>query len=244
MTLADDPRPSPSIPTKITIEQAKSRVDYGIITIKPEEFSAVLKRLPPRFEALGQTQYNISQIEDALGNTCCAAVVKSWDQGDLPLQSIANALITDLQPRAIIIVGIAGARPAIEFTLGDVILANRMFDFNVTASNPDGTTEYAPRSQSAHRCVQVISSNLVADAVKYGEWNSEESIGMRRPHVTLAESNFIGPPEWQQKTREALNCYFGENGSSRNPIVCDGPIGSSSTLMKDPVEFSEWLDRT
>src|SRR5207253_1861941 len=93
------------------------------------------------------------------------------------------------------------------------------------------------------RLAGIIAANLAADAAKYGDWNSEASIGMRRPPVNLSNRNIYGPHEWRRKLRESLNEYFGPKGRDRQPIVFDGPIGSSSTMVKDPKIFALWLDK-
>jgi nucleoside phosphorylase len=232
------------IPKRITLSEARQIVDVGVITFKAEELAAVLARLPPELEARGQTQYNIVPLVDHRGTQFYVAIVRAWEQGDLPAQSIAHALISDLSPRVLIVVGIAGGRPEKEFTLGDVIVANRMFDFNVTAANADGAEEFATRGSPVHRIAGIIAANLGADAGKYGDWNSEASIGMPRPRVQITSKTLQGNPDWQKKVREALGVYFGKGGRDRQPIVLDGPIGSSSTLMKDPVVFAKWLDKS
>jgi nucleoside phosphorylase len=230
-------------PTRVTLSKAREIVDVGIITIKSEELAAVVARLPPEIEALGEAQYNIARFKDASGREYHAAIVRAWEQGDLSAQSIAHALVTDLNPCVLIIVGIAGGRPEKEFTLGDVIVGNRMFDFTVSAAN-NGTVEFATRSAPAHRSAGRIAANLAADAGKYGDWSSEASIGMPRPPVRITKKNLKGPEEWQQKVRESLRGYFGKGGRDRQPIVFDGAIGSSSTLMKDPLAFALWLDKS
>ena len=229
---------------KISLEEARKLVEVSVITIKSEEFSAVLRRFPPTIEAKGRTQYNIAKFTDSNNATHHVAVVKSFEKGDLPAQSIANALIEDLGPSLILIVGIAGAKPEKEFTLGDVIVANRMYDFNVSAANVNGKIEYDTRSAPAHRAAQIVASNLVANAAKYKGWNSETSLEMQRPKVEIISSNIKGHPAWRKRIREALSHYFGPGGADRQPIVLDGPIGSSSTLIKDPTLFAEWLDKT
>jgi hypothetical protein len=87
---------------KIGLEEARKLVQVGIITIKSEEFSAVLQRFPSVLEAKGRTQYNIAKLVDSSNAVHHVAVVKSFEKGDLPAQSIANALIEDLGPRLIL----------------------------------------------------------------------------------------------------------------------------------------------
>jgi nucleoside phosphorylase len=226
---------------EISLAQAQAYVDVGIITMKSEEFIAVLKRFPPEFEAHGKLQYNISRFVSAAGHPRCVAIVRTNEQGDISAQSTANSLIEDLRPTLIVLVGIAGAKPELEFTLGDVIVANRMYDFNVTAANSDGSVQYAIRGSPAHRIAQVVAANLTANADKYGEWFSEAAIGMPRPPVSLTSRNFGGPENWRRKVREALSHYFSKDGHRRQPIVLDGAIASASTLVKDPMVFMNWL---
>ena len=89
---------------------------------------------------------------------------------------------------------------------------------------PDGSRRYATSASELHPVVEKVVLNLDGDAGSYGDWNSETSIGMGRPRVSLAKHEFTGPPDWQSKTREALAKYFGKNGRDRQPIVIDGPI--------------------
>ena len=216
--------------------------DIGIITMKPEEFRAVLKRFVPDHTADGQTlRYNFCKFPDNAGKELTAAIVRSR-QGDVSALYTAMELIREVRPRLVVLVGIAGGRPAGEFTLGDVVVASKMINLTVDAANPDGSRGYATSAAELHPDVERVVLNLEGDAGRYGDWNSATSISMERPRVSLAKRNFKGPADWQAKTREALAKYFGKNGQDRKPIVIDGPIASGSTLMKDPKVFRRWQD--
>jgi nucleoside phosphorylase len=228
--------------TTISVDEARDCVDLGIITMKIEEFQAVLQRFPTTFEAYGKLKYNISQFVDANGKPHYAAVVRTNEQGDLSAQATARSLIDDLKPDHVILVGIAGAKPEQEFTLGDVIVANRMYNFMVTAANADGSVEYAVHGSPAHPVAQLVAANLAADFDKYGNWYNAAAIGMTRPPVSLCDRRFAGPETWKSKLREVLGHYFGEDSHDRQPIVFDGAIASASTLMKNPVTLMKWLE--
>ncbi|WP_176936840.1 hypothetical protein [Bradyrhizobium brasilense] len=216
--------------------------DIGIITMKPEEFRAVLKRFVPSHTADGQTlRYNFCKFPDNVGRELTAAIVRS-PQSDLNAFHTAMELIRELRPRLVVLVGIAGGRPAGEFTLGDVVVASRMINLTVDAANPDGSRGYATSASELHPDVERVVLNLEGDAARYGDWNSAASISMERPRVSLAKRNFKGPEDWKVKTRDALAKYFGKDGRDRQPIVVDGPIASGSTLMKDPKVFRRWQD--
>src|SRR6266851_103106 len=216
--------------------------DIGIITMKPEELRAVLKRFVSDRRADGQNlRYNFCEFSDNAGKKLTAAIVRSR-QGDVSALYTAMELIREVRPKLVVLVGIAGGRPAGEFTLGDVVVASKMINLTVRAANPDGSDGYATSASELHPDVERVVLNLEGDASCYGEWNSVASIGMERPKVNLAKRNFKGPADWQSKTREALAKYFGTKGQDRQPIVIDGPIASGSALMKDPIEFRRWLD--
>jgi nucleoside phosphorylase len=230
--------------TKVmSVDEAKSCVDVGIVTMKREELRAVLKRFPREAIASGHLRYNISKFGDASGRAHYAAVVRTPEQGDNPAQAAARSLVDDLKPSLVVLIGIAGAKPEEEFTLGDVIVANRMYDFNVRSANANGTVNYTTRSTPAHSVVQAITANLEADSDEFGAWNSEAAIGFPRPPVELAHRNLVGEDrDWKRQVRSALEPYFGKTGRDRQPIVFDGPIGSGNVLMKDPSVFRQWLD--
>jgi nucleoside phosphorylase len=218
------------------------RADIGIITMKPEEIRAVLKRFVPDGTADGENlRYNLCEFQDKAGRKLTAAIVRS-PQGDVSALRTAMELIREVRPRLVVLVGIAGGRPAGEFTLGDVVVASRMINLTVDAANPDGSRRYAASASELHPAVEKVVLNLDGDASSYAGWNSKRSIGMARPTVNLAKRNFKGPADWQSKTRKALAKDFGKNGRNRQPIVIAGPIVSASTLMKDPEVFQKWQD--
>jgi nucleoside phosphorylase len=213
--------------------------DIGIITMKPEEIGAVLKRFPSnRTEDGVNLRYNLCDFADSSGKQLTAAIVQS-PQGDVSAFGTAMDLIREVRPRLVVLVGIAGGRPAGEFTLGDVVVANKMVNLTVSAASP-GALDYATGTSDLHRDVGIVVSNLVGDARHYMGWSSAASIGKRRPSVSLALRNFKGPEDWKKKTRQALGKYFGNKGKNRRPIVIAGPIASGSMLMKDPEIFARW----
>jgi nucleoside phosphorylase/tetratricopeptide (TPR) repeat protein len=225
----------------MSVTEARTLVDVGIITMKNEELRAVLKRFPVECKADGSIRYNISRFVDANDTSHYVAIVRAAEQGDISAHATARSLIDDLNPNFVILIGIAGAVPQQEFTLGDVIMATRMYDFTVSAANPGAAVELSTRSEPSHRVVQILAANLAADVDDLGDWNSDASIGMPRPPVALDNRNFRGPKSWKDAVRDALEHYFGRSGNDRSPIVLDGAIGSGSTLVKDPELLQKWL---
>lgn len=58
-------------------------------------------------------------------------------QGEGEAQHAARDLIEDLDPDWLVLTGIACAVPSMDFTLGDVVLVNRLHDFTIEAQRED-----------------------------------------------------------------------------------------------------------
>src|ERR1700746_2801555 len=64
------------LPEELDIERARAIIDTVIITMKPEEFAAILRRFPPIFQSFGELQYNIASVIDAQGQQRFIAIVR------------------------------------------------------------------------------------------------------------------------------------------------------------------------
>src|SRR5690348_1807820 len=108
------------------------QVDFAIITIREDEFEAVLQRFPTEAQTgdSGRT-YGICEIQTKTGKNCRIAIVCCSEQGNDVSQQVASDMIRDLDPQILLVVGIAGGIPHNEFTLGDVIISSRIHNFNV-----------------------------------------------------------------------------------------------------------------
>lgn len=215
--------------------------DIGIITMKAEEFKSVIKRFPSYITHDGENvRYNYCSFVDNSGLKLTAAIVRS-PQGDLSSLRIASELIREVRPKLILLVGIAGGRPATEFSLGDVLVANKAIDFTVSADDPKDGKQYVTRSHPLHPAVEKVVLNIYGDSKAYGDWFSPESIGLPKPSVDTSDRNFKGSDDWNSKIRKSLAKHFSDLTKGRNPLVFDAPIGSSSTLMKDSATFEDWI---
>lgn len=108
----------------MNVEDLKGKIDFGIITIRPDEFQAVFDRLDHIGFATGSRGYEICRLETNGGDEYHIALVRSIEQGNGEGQSVAQALIKDLDPQWLVVIGIAGGVPSKDFTLGDVVVAN------------------------------------------------------------------------------------------------------------------------
>src|SRR5262249_2005043 len=112
--------------------RTRRRVDVAIITIREDENRAVLDRVSNQTVLAGRNRtYSVGEIDGQ--DHCTVAVVRTPEQGPGAAQDTARDAIEDLDPTWIMVVGIAGAVPDNEFTLGDVVVATRLHDFSVGA---------------------------------------------------------------------------------------------------------------
>ncbi|SOD19475.1 hypothetical protein [Nitrosomonas ureae] len=231
---------------RLLAENIKGSVDFALIAIREDEFEAVLHYFPPTAEAEGEHRtYEISDFQTAEGSIYRAAILRSLEQGHSAAQATASDVISDLDPAWIVLIGIAGAVPETEFSLGDVVLATRVVDFSITAALADGKKETAHRGAPAHKAVQNLVNRLSALKSRLGDWNHLSSLGISIPPVSIEEGlSHITDEVWKDKLRLSLQHRFetNEGNTPRQPIVTTAPIASGNMLMKDPALLQDWLE--
>ncbi|MCA9550411.1 MAG: hypothetical protein KC933_10275 [Myxococcales bacterium] len=217
-------------------------IDFAIITIKEEEFDAVLRRFPPDAQLSGLWEYNISHVQTKAGLPYRVATVRCLKQATNEAQSVTGYIIEDLDPKWILLVGIAGAIPAAEYTLGDVVVSTRIYDLNVGAHVPGQEQHYAITADSIHEDVAPVVANLRAHARDFGGWNDEASVGRPRPRFSLddLEARLTGDERWREKVRSSITRHFGSGVPDRKPLYTAGPLASSDDLIKDPSVLQRW----
>lgn len=229
----------------LSAEKIKGTVDFALITIREDEFAAVLHFFPPTGEFKGTNRtYEISDFITSDGSVYRAALFCTTEPGHGAAQAAASDVNSDLGPSWLVLVGIAGAVPETEFSLGDVVVATRIIDFSVSAALADGTSETALKSAPAHKAVQDLAKRLPALKSRLGNWNTLEILGASLPSVSIDADHLpIVDGAWKEKLRSTLTSRFlPEDGTKlRLPIVTAAPIASGNMLMKDSALVQEWL---
>ena len=146
----------------MNVEDLRGKIDFGIITIREDEFEAALDRQPRFGSMAGRRWYNFGRIELPNGGEYLTAVVRCTEQGTGEAQAVANDLIEELRPRWLLVVGIAGGIPADEFSLGDVVVSTRIHDLSVESALQGGEREFALMGGPIHRAAAIIVANLAA----------------------------------------------------------------------------------
>lgn len=219
---------------------ARPLVDVAILTIKEEEFTAVLGVFPEHENIFvgpkSHRHYNLRSAgagEDAQYRLA----ITRHEQGNGEALDAARDVLDELQPSLLLVVGIAGGRPSDDFTLGDVVLSLRINDYSVHASGPDSETEYDIAGGPVAHKIRGGVMNLPARLADLGDWTS----GLpARPAVDLDDARFVGPDEWKKLVRGSLERHF-VTETRIAPLFTMGVIGSSDGLIKDANILIEWL---
>ena len=229
-------------PARPTGSPYRGKVDFGILTIREDENTAVLRRFDKVVTDEQQRRYRIRRLALPGGGAYTLAVLRCLEQGTTDAQAAAHALLEDLAPRFLLVVGIAGGVPSHEFSLGDVVVSSRIVDFSVEAVIRDKDREYAlgggPLHPGAAKLVADVSA-MVADGELDG-WNSLDAITQSRPPVDLADDRFYGDAAWKASVREKIERHFAGR-PARPPLAITGAVASSDRLIKDDETLSVWL---
>jgi nucleoside phosphorylase len=216
------------------------KIDFGIITILEDEFQAVLERFKPEFIVEGNRRYVLSRVETAESKYSQVAIVKSPGIGTGEGQVVARDMIEDLNPTWILVVGIAGAVPSEEFTLGDVVISTRLHDYSVEADLEGRGSNYEIMGAPMHKAAQDLLTYLPAIENSFQGWNEEESIRVPRPSVKITAANLYGDESWKNNVKEKLSRHFGRSSSRHSPLYVTGAIASSNRLVKGTETIQEW----
>lgn len=213
----------------------RGRVDAVILTIRKDEDEAVAALLGTLEPTSGGRSYRIAKLPGA-ERDLTVALLRLTAQGNGPAQDAARDAIHELEPRMLVLVGIAGAVPSSEFTLGDVMIATRVTDLRTQALVPDGAPQLDVHGERVHKGLADRISNLIP----LSTWSA--SITVPRPSVPLDADLFRGSDGWNKKVARALSALFHDAGHREHPIYITGTVGSSDFLVKDPTALAHWLN--
>jgi nucleoside phosphorylase len=230
----------------VDLEPFKGKIDFGVISIRQDEFIAVLKRFAPDQYAMGSQRYEIGTLRTNDGGYYNFAAVRCPEQGQGLAQKVATDLIRDLEPRWLLVVGIGGAVPSRDFTLGDVVCAMRVHDFSVRAVKEGALDTYSAGGGPMHAEILRLLGSLPAIAMReLGEWNSPEALGTPKPTLRVPGTNsdrYYGDVTWKAELRRALLYHFPKGRPPRPPLVTSGPVATSDALVKSTALLSQWQE--
>src|SRR6266436_5095932 len=215
-------------------------IDIGMLTIREDEFRAVLHAFPDNHGIYKgrHREYTLRTADAGQGARYRLAILRQIEQGNGESQEAARDLFDDLQPSLFLVVGIAGGLPSDDISLGDVVLSTRVLDFSIEARKFQEGTTYNVGGGPIAKSIAAGVANLGARGLELGDWWAELP---SRPDVSLAPSKLYGPKPWQRDVREKLQVHYGKNVGARAPTFSAGPIASSDRLVKDPKVLFPWI---
>lgn len=216
-------------------EEQMERFDVGIVTMKEEEYDALLDKFGPTEHLRGAMQdYEVVCVETNQGE-CRVAIIRCIQQGNAYAQDATVDMIADLNPQFILVVGIAGGVPTTDFGLGDVVVSNYIQNLTLedTGVGP-GHERFNALGGPLHPEAARIVGRLRAITRKVEGWNSAEFIGCERPgpnceHTTDDEA-------WNLSIDEAITTLQ----TRVEPTATAQKFASSDRLVKAPELLQKW----
>lgn len=227
---------------KIAVSDLEGRIEFGVITVREDEYLAVFDRFRPKDIAHGRRTYEIGSINTTTSAHPRFALVRAIAQGQGTAQDVARDLIEDLRPKWLLLIGICGAVPSLDFTLGDVVCATRVYDFCVSVAGQGVNNAFSTTGGPMHKDVEDLLARLPGITRRLRTWNNVKSIGMM-PNIKVPSLNsdrYYGSKEWQTETQRCLAHHFNLRTGPRRPSVTARPVASSNTLVKDADLLSQW----
>ena len=218
-------------------------IDCAIITVREDEFQAILDRLPNRIAVLGGSQfYEYACLPLSDSSSIKVAVTRQLEQGQNAAQKCANSLFKDFKPRWLVLFGIAGGVPHQEFSLGDVVIGTRMHDFSVSAAVEEKKTTFEQMGGPVHPKAEKLLAVLSARTQRFTGWNTQGSVGLKKPTVELNSGMLYGNTSAKKQTKDSIARHFPSGSKPRRPIFRMGPVGTSNTLVKSTIVLNHWLE--
>lgn len=239
----NDAKPKPDEAFEKTvpnIKGSKERVQAAIITIRPDEFSAVLAHFPNSRSVNGDAAiYNVAQVETHSAGPISVGLVRAPGQGNLESMAITRSVVQDLGPSWVFVVGIGGALPHEDFALGDVVVSSGLVDLTLEAQIEGQPTKYAASGGRLHRRARAVMANLPAYQNRLNGW--KEMLTASRPDFpTPTDDELYGDEDWRSSVREALAAH--RSRTTIAPEAKPGRVASSDRLVKSTEPAKIWAN--
>ncbi|HEY5938441.1 MAG TPA: hypothetical protein VIU61_27510, partial [Kofleriaceae bacterium] len=219
-------------------------IDIGILTIRDDEFRAVLGMFPDEvgsgIHRGGTREYSLRYASAGKGGRYTLAIVRQPEHGNGEAQDAARDMLEDLDPGLLLVVGIAGGLPSDDITLGDVVLSTRIHDYSVEARKARSKPTYAMTGGPIAKKIVTGLANLAAREKDLGDWT--ESLPPRPRVAWNRKGQLFGSVKWQRELKDKLEGHFGKTAIARAPIFMTGPIASSDRLVRDPRVLFPWIE--
>lgn len=230
------------------ISEIRGKVHVAIITIRPDEYSAVDAYFEDTRSVVGgKNSYETALFHNGSYGPIRATLTRCVAQGNLDAQAITGNVIADLDPAWIVLAGIAGGLPDFEYSLGDVIIASALHDFSFGAST-QGDVEYQsaggammpdverflqtkPFGKNGARLLDLAGFSQLSRFISHPAFPATED--------ELAGSLY-GSEKYRGKTRSTLIHRFKGGRRSGSVRLWAGPCANGNLVVKDPELVNKW----
>jgi nucleoside phosphorylase/energy-coupling factor transporter ATP-binding protein EcfA2 len=166
------------------------KVDVGILTMRDDEFQAVIGRFPVSEVVKGRRIYNLSALTTLDGDYYDVAVLPVADRTSREAEGAARDILSDLRPDWILLVGVGAAVPSATFTLGDVGVSSSIDGMKIGTFK---TEAYSIQPEAAD-----VVANLSAFLSRMNGWNTVPWSGSAAQLNAFADAaELYGPPQWR-----------------------------------------------
>lgn len=211
----------------MTLASLRGTVDVGILALREDELDALAGRLPSGPGVVrGAAEYDLRDV----GPSCRVALLRRAEA--------AVALLDELSPRWIFVVGVASGVPADEPTLGDLLVSTSVLDHEVESVLDDGTRAYA-HATSMHPDAAAFAADLASRREALGALCAPERVGRDRPAVDLSLGSFYGTKKTKAEVQAILRRR--EAGRARPPSFTTGAILASDRPLDEGELLQAWL---
>lgn len=207
--------------------------NIGIVTMRDDELDALISRMKTKTIPGRKTarHYHVGKVGQQR-----VAVVRCLQQGNLASQAAVRDFLDDFPLKWILLVGIAGAPPSEDYSLGDVVVSSSIIDFCIEAKLA-GNSEFATIGGRLHPEASGLVASL-SGREDLRSWSSRRSIRADRPlTVSLAPAKLYGSDAWKKQVRASIKHHFTD---ARKPLFWTGPVASSDRLVKNTNLARQW----
>jgi nucleoside phosphorylase len=142
--------------------ELKGQIDLAIITATEETHRAALKHFVTQTFIQGRRNYTFFTVPRSNGLAYNGVLLNLPDVGNQAALSATRDLIDDLDPPWIVSLGVGKALPSHRFSLGDVIIADRIANLALETRQQRGLSEFDLRATEMAREVSTFQGTLLA----------------------------------------------------------------------------------
>lgn len=218
-----------------SVSSYRGKVDAVIVSIKQEEFEAVVKLFTiDTTTSDGLRHWNMCRVwSEEANRNFRVAIVRANEQGNIESYAITRDAIQDLEPACVLVVGIGGAAPG-DVTLGDVIFGSYVHNLNCQDVKSGGRRSFSIKGGAVARGARNALANLPVSLPKH----LKRIVLPELPPID-ADSEVEGSEDTVTKVRERLLERCGNPPTQPSvQFFKDGEIASSDTLVR----YSELVD--